>query len=155
MQVHIVHLAFISPQLTEQVNVLWNENYPVVMKDRFTVLLQETSHHNHYFLFNENNKLLGWAMDFERDDDIWFSIIVDEKEKNKGYGKLLINALKENNPVLNGWVIDHDNYKLQNDKYYRSPLSFYQALGFTVDYDTKIETPDLIGIRVTWKRNNY
>ncbi len=153
MDVRIVHTRVLTPLQLEQIDELWNRNYPISLKDRFKLLLVETTHQNHYLFLNCNNKLLGWAMDFERDDEIWFSIIVDKAERGKGYGKQLVDALKEKNLIINGWVIDHDNDVLSDGSTYQSPLAFYQSLGFEVQADKRIETPIISAVKVSWQKN--
>jgi len=153
MDVRILHTRVLSPLQLEQIDELWNRNYPVNLKDRFRLLLVETTHQNHYLLLNCNNKLLGWAMDFERDDEIWFSIIVDKAEQGKGYGKQLVDSLKEKNSIINGWVIDTDTDLLHDGSNYISPLPFYQQQGFVVHTDKRIDTPIISAVKVSWQKN--
>lgn len=153
MDVRIIHTRNLSPTQLEQIDELWNLNYPLNLKDRFRLLLVETTHQNHYILFNSNNRMLGWAMDFERDDEIWFSILVDNVGKGKGFGRRLMEAMMERNSRLNGWVIDHENEVLHDGSPYKSPIMFYQRLGFTTHADVRIETPIISAVKVSWQKN--
>lgn len=153
MDVRIVHTRNLTPIQLNQIDELWNLNYPINLKDRFRILLVETTHQNHYLLMNSNNRMLGWAMDFEREDEIWFSILVDGDEKGKGYGARLMQAMMERNSRLSGWVIDHGNDLLHDGSAYQSPLPFYERMGFVTQQDARINTSIISAVKVSWQKN--
>jgi hypothetical protein len=61
----------ISKSLTEnqtkQIDYLWNEVYPVKLKNRFGLLLKDLKEFNHHVLLNETDEVIGWAVAFLRD----------------------------------------------------------------------------------------
>lgn len=94
----------ISKSLTEdqakKIDHLWNEVYPIKLKNRFGLLLKDIKEHSHHILLNEANEVIGWAVAFLRDDEIWFSILVSAKKQSKGYGRMLIDSLKQTASIL-------------------------------------------------------
>lgn len=113
----------------------WNEEYPAKLNCKtiadFELYLNGLSNTKHYLLFDDSNKINGWAFTFMREGEDWFAIILDHQIQGKGNGSLLINELKKNNTSLNGWVIDHENEVKQNKELYKSPLPFYIKSDFT------------------------
>lgn len=132
----------ISETQFQQINELWNEHFPIKLKNRFGLLLEGLNNYNHY-LVEENNQLLAWAVDFEKENETRFSIIVNNKHQGKGLGGLLIDRLKKDLGELYGWVIDHNNDIKENGEFYQTPLSFYINKGFEVLSDQRIDN-DLI-----------
>jgi GNAT superfamily N-acetyltransferase len=132
----------------QQINQLWNEEYPVNLKDRFGILLDGATNYNHYLIEDENKNILAWAVDFEKDYEIRFSIIVNRNQQRKGLGNSLIDRLKKDLREFYGWVIDHNDYKKENGEYYHSPLMFYTKQGFEILYDTRIDTDILNAVKI-------
>lgn len=137
-------------QQTKQIDKLWNEEFPVQLNNRFPLLLEGVENYNHYLIKNEQNEVIAWAVDFEKDKEKRFSIIVSEKQKGKGYGTHLVKKLKEELPEFYGWVIDHDNDKKSNGVGYRSPLDFYLKHGFEVLHDKRIDNDMLKAVKIKW-----
>ena len=71
---------------------------------------------------------------------------------HKGFGTLLLNELKKNNTVLNGWVTDHQNDVKQNKESYLSPIEFYSKNGFSVSKNIRIENDKISAVKITWER---
>ena len=144
----------ISKSLTEdqtkQIDHLWNELYPIKLKNRFGLLLKGTKEYNHHILLNEANEVIGWAVAFLRDDEIWFSILVSASNQNKGCGKMLIDSLKQNSKKLCGWVIDHNNDLKQDGSTYYTPMQFYLKNNFIV-MDEKIETDIISAVKIKFE----
>jgi hypothetical protein len=144
----------ISKSLTEdqkkQIDHLWNELYPIKLKNRFGLLLKGIKEYNHHILLNEANEVIGWAVAFLRDDEIWFSILVSASNQNKGCGKMLIDSLKQNSKNLCGWVIDHNNDLKQDGSTYYTPMQFYLKNSFIV-MDDKIETDIISAVKIKFE----
>ncbi len=121
---------------------MWNQEFPVDLLGRFAQLLENVINYNHYII-QDDDEILAWAADFEKDGATRFSIIVRDKYQGRGFGKHLINRLKRDLGEFYGWVIDDDNYLKQNGKAYLTPLNFYQKMGFDVLYDLRSDS-DLI-----------
>lgn len=132
---------------TKKIDQLWNEVYPIKLKNRFKLLLKGIEEYNHHVLLNESNDVVGWAVAFLRDDEIWFSILISTKNQNKGYGKMLIDSLKRNSKNLCGWVIDHNNDLKQDGSIYCTPIQFYLKNGFTVT-EERIETDIISAVKI-------
>lgn len=134
----------------QQINDLWNEEYPINLKNRFGLLLEGVSNYNHY-LIEENNQILAWAVDFEKDNETRFSIIVNKKHQRKGLGSLLIDRLKKDLGEFYGWVIDHNNDIKENGEFYQTPISFYRNNGFEVLIDERIDSEIIKAVKIKSK----
>lgn len=132
----------------QQINQLWNEEYPVNLKDRFKILLDGVENFNHYIVEDDSKNILAWAIDFEKDNEVRFSIIVNRKQRGKGLGSFLMKRLKEDLDDFYGWVIDHNDDKKENGENYRSSLSFYVKQGFEVLHDTRIDNDILKAVKI-------
>ena len=55
----------------------------------------------------------------------------------------MLDELKQVEPILNGWVIDHENYTKLNKEVYHSPSEFYQKYNFEIINETRLEIPIL------------
>ncbi len=136
------------------INVLWNDEYPEKLKDRFLILLEGVENFNHYLIEDNEGNILAWAVDFEKENEIRFSIIVGENQKGKGLGSLLIEKLKSELKEFYGWVIDHNDDLKSNGEYYKSPMPFYLKHGFTILYDTRIESEMIRAVKIKWCAEN-
>lgn len=141
----------LSQKQFEKIDQLWNQEYPENLKDRFSLLLNDCKVYSHYLFENENNEVIAWAVDFEKDNEIRFSIIVDSKYKGLGYGKKLIEALKQEHTEFYGWVIDHNNDLKLDQTFYQTPMPFYLSLGFSILNDIRLETPIISAVKIVWK----
>lgn len=146
-----------TKQLTDlqfqHINQLWNDEYPVTLKDRFGLLLDGVKNYTHYLIEDEDKRIIAWAVEFEKDNEIRFSIIVDSKQQGKGLGQRLIKRLKEDLNEFYGWVIDHNNDLKANGEQYQSPLSFYEKQGFEVLHDTRVDTEMLKAVKIKWVKH--
>lgn len=143
-----------APQ-KEAVLRIWNEQYGVKLMKTMEGLeeyLSNLGNVQHFMMYDEADALSGWAATFDRDGERWFAIIMDGSVQGKGYGRLLLNALKEHESVLNGWVTDHDRDVKRNGQLYRSPMGFYVKNGFEVLEDVRLETEELSVVKIRWKR---
>lgn len=145
MEIHNTKTLTIS-QL-EQINNLWNSEFPVNLEGRFENLLDKVENYNHY-LIEESNQVQAWAAVFEKDQEIRFSLIVKSSQQRKGLGTLLLNRLKRDLGEFYGWVIDHHDYVKQNGELYNSPLSFYRKNGFEVLDDIRCDSELIIGVKI-------
>lgn len=135
----------------DNINKLWNNEYPIKLKDRFPLLLQDAVCKNHYLIVDENNSVIAWAVVFEKDNQIRFSIIVSSTHKGKGLGTDLINLIKSDHPSFYGWVIDHNNdFKLNNEPYL-SPLDFYMKQGFQIIPESRIDSEMIKAVLIKWE----
>lgn len=136
----------------EQICNLWNNEYPVKLNDRFPILLDGVEKFNHYIIENENNQIIAWAVDFEKDGETRFSIIVDSLYQGKGLGSLLVEKLKQENKLFFGWVIDHHNDLKSDGTHYESPIKFYLNHGFEMLNSMRIDNEMLSAIKIKWQR---
>lgn len=135
----------------EQINALWNEEYPLKLANRFPILLDGASDHNHYIIEDSNKQVLGWAVDFEKEGEVRFSIIVAGIAKGKGIGGLLIDKLKSEHKVFYGWVIDHNDDDRACGNKYRTPMPFYLKHGFGIMEDQRIDNEMISAVKVKWQ----
>jgi len=151
----IVQKEVLSLEEKEVLRELWNNEYPLRLHlktlEDFESYLNGIVNTKHYLLFDDSNKINGWAFTFLREDENWFAIILDSKIQGKGNGSLLINELKKNNTVLNGWVTDHENEVKRNNEVYKSPMSFYLKNDFTILTETRLENEKMSAVKINWK----
>lgn len=135
---------------------LWNSEYPKRIGYskilEFEVYLKGLEEAKHFLLVSELNQVLGWAFVFVREKENWFGIILNSKEKRKGFGSLLLEELKKEKSSLNGWVIDHSNDIKQNGEPYSSPLEFYLKNGFLIIKNMRLENNVISAVKVKWER---
>ncbi len=134
---------------------LWNNEYPRQLAyrdmDGLDSYLGNLEKQRHYFAVNEGDRILGWAFVFERENEKWFAIIIDSSAHGKGIGTSLLNRLKEDEKVLNGWATDHDNYRLRNGAPYPSPVAFYLKNDFVVCPETRLDIDILSAVKIRWE----
>lgn len=146
----------LNQEQKEQILQLWNNEYPEKLAyksiDGFENYLEKLNEVNHFLLMNDDEKIQGWAITFEREGDTWFAIILSENLHGKGWGTKVLNELKQNKKALNGWVIDHSDDKKRNGSFYKSPLEFYLKNGFEVLSDTRLELEIMSAVKIKWKK---
>ena len=148
---NIVKTKVLTVHQTARINKLWNEEYPVKLKDRFPILLEGVVNYNHYLLEDIHQDVIAWAVDFEKENQIRFSIIVSSEHKGKGLGGLLINRLKQENEEFYGWVIDHDEDVKVGGEHYQTPMPFYLKHGFEILPNERIDTEMIRAVKIKWK----
>ena len=135
---------------------LWNAEYPINLNFAeiadFDNFLNGVSNRTHYLLF-DGDELRGWLMTFTREGERWFSVIVDGSQQKKGYGTMLLNAIKKGETEINGWVAPNNNYLKQNGEPYISPLEFYRKNDFLILEDVTWEKPDFVLVKIKWTKN--
>jgi hypothetical protein len=146
----------LNQEQKEQVLQLWNNEYPEKLAyksiDEFESYLEKLNEVNHFLLLNDDEKIQGWAITFERESETWFAIILSENLHGKGWGTKVLNELKQNKKELNGWVIDHSNDKKLDGNFYRCPLEFYLKNNFQVLYDIRLELEIMSAVKIKWKK---
>jgi GNAT superfamily N-acetyltransferase len=144
---------FLSEDQKEQIVKLWNAEYPAGLAyesmSGFDEYLSKTGNPLHY-LIEEDHHLIGWMATFERENERWFSIILDSMHQNKGLGRLLLNEAKKEVQSLNGWVADHNKVFKLNGEPYPSPLAFYLKNGFKVLDDIRLKTEKISAVKIQW-----
>ena len=151
-QMKIVTSKILSENQSSQINQMWNDEYPLKLKDRFPILLDGAIWFNHYIIEDEKQNVCAWAVDFKKDDQIRFSIIVDNKHKGKGLGALLIDQLKAENNEFYGWVIDHNEDEKANGERYLSPMPFYLKHGFEILNEFRIDNEMIRAVLIKWSK---
>ena len=146
----LINTATLSDNQIQQINVLWNQEYPKNLMNRFSILLGDATNYQHFLLENEAQQVLGWAVLFDKENETRFSIIVGEASKGMGLGSRLMDALKQACPCFYGWVIDHDNDIKNDGSIYRSPLMFYLKHNFEVLSDQRLDTPIIKAVKEKW-----
>lgn len=140
----------------EEIFELWNNEYPEKLAYNsiadFKNYLKKLTEQTHYLLLSENGQTKGWATTFTRDNEKWFAIIIPEKLHGKGIGTQLLNRLKEDENILNGWVIDHNLDKKPNGNIYQSPLEFYIKNQFKIIRETRLELEIMSAVKIKWTK---
>ena len=120
--------------------------------DGFDDYLQKLTNLQHFLLVDNENKISGWALTFDREDERWFAIILAEEIHGQGFGRKMLDHLKEHESILNGWVIDSDNERKKNEEFYQSPLKFYEKCDFKILNDERIELPKISAVKIRWTK---
>jgi GNAT superfamily N-acetyltransferase len=148
------HHSNLTQAHKESIFELWNAEYPQQLGFQALASLDDylsnLNDQSHYFALDENNKVQGWAFVFERENEKWFAMILNRSIHGKGIGTSLLNLLKENETILNGWVIDNATYERADGSGYPSPLLFYLKKDFIMHPEIRLETPELSAIKITW-----
>lgn len=150
IQLNITKTKVLTPLQATQINALWNSEYPAKLKNRFPILLDGTIQYNHYIIEDTEHNVLAWAVDFEKDNETRFSILVDSKHQGKGLGAALMERLKTDVNEFYGWVIDHNRDIKSNGEHYSTPMPFYTKLGFTILHDQRIDTDMISAVKIKW-----
>ena len=143
----IIKTKNLSESQYQQIHDLWNEEFPIQLKDRFGLLLNGVRNYHHYII-EENDRVLAWAVEFEKDNETRFSILVRKEYQGKGWGSMLLDRLKQDLGEFFGWVIDHGDDIKQNGEVYTSPLSFYTHRGFEVLRDQRIDSEMIRAVKI-------
>lgn len=149
----IVQTKILSANQKASIHKMWNDEYPLKLKDRFPLLLEGVDNYTHYIIENERYNLIGWAVAFEKENQMRFSIIIHSDEKGKGFGRRLVDILKEKHNNLYGWVIDHNEAIKSNGKQYQTPMPFYLKQGFTILNEPRLESERISAALIHWDRN--
>ena len=138
---------------TQAVLTLWNDEYPSQLSfdtvTEFSNYLSAQEQIKHFLLLDQH-QITGWAITFKRQSASWFVLIIASSMHHKGMGTLLLNKLKTTETVLNGWMVDHNEYTRPNDVKYHSPVAFYLKNGFTVCGQSRLELPHLSAVQITY-----
>lgn len=151
-----IKTTIVSKTSKTQILELWNNEFPEQLNYQtltdFEQYLNNLEDQSHILMVNDKQQIKGWYFDFKRDDERWFAIIMDVDMSGKGLGTHLLNLGKENQPVLNGWVIDHQNDLKRNGEPYVSPLNFYLKNGFIVLANNRLELEKLSALKIRWEK---
>lgn len=131
MNIH--QTEFLSAKQFSEINALWNEEYPLKLKDRLALLLEDNATTIHFYILDKFEQVIAWSVLFEKEQDLRFSILVSRKHQKQGLGSALLTEMKNEDLAFSGWVIDHDLDLRSDGSNYMSPLSFYLKNGFSID----------------------
>ncbi|MFZ4798020.1 MAG: GNAT family N-acetyltransferase [Bacteroidia bacterium] len=148
--IEIIKTKQLTSHQFSQINQLWNNEYPLKLKDRFPILLDGVENFNHYLIEDAKKNVIAWAVDFEKENQIRFSIIVAFCHQEKGFGGMLIEKLKHENDEFYGWVIDHNEDLKSSGEFYQSPMPFYLKHGFEILNDNRIDNEMIRAVLVKW-----
>ena len=140
-----------------QIVSIWNTVYPKNLKydrsDKFDSYLENLIEPFHYLVYNDEDQIIAWLCVFMRQEEKWFVMLIEEKHQGMGLGSFLLDKVKEEETLLNGWVVDHNQYKKCDGDCYCTPLGFYQKKGFEAQPDTRFENKSLSAVKITWNKN--
>jgi hypothetical protein len=151
----VIHQTTLSETQFDQINELWNNEYPIKLKDRFVLLLEGSEAQQHFLIEDDEQKVIAWAVLFDMDTETRFSIIVANEYKVKGLGSKLIEHLKFAKNNFNAWVIDHNNDLKSNGAYYQSPLPFYLKHDFEILHHIRIDNEMIKAVKIKWQKNKH
>lgn len=136
---------FLNSEEKEAVFDLWNKEYPENLMFNNTEDLDKylngLSDIYHVLVKGKNSKIIGWHLDFIREKECWFAMILESSIHEKGIGTRLLNMAKKRNSSLNGWVIDNRLNLKADGNHYRSPVEFYLKNEFQLLPEIRLELP--------------
>ena len=146
-------VELLSPSEKRQIMELWNSEYPakLVYRDltafeRYLDALEQPTH----IIVRSNERIIGWATKFYRDQSKWFAIILSNSIHGQHIGSILMEQIKANESLLFGWVIDHDKDIKADGKRYISPIGFYLKQNFKIIEDERLDLPTLSAVKIVW-----
>lgn len=141
----------------QEIYDLWNNEYPQNLNylniTDFEDYLKNLNQKSHLLLVNEKHNIVGWYVDFIRENEKWFVLIVHAEYQGKGLGRKILNIAKEKEIELNAWVIDHSKEKKKTGNFYNSPLDFYIKNGFEIMPKIRLELKKISAVKISWKRH--
>lgn len=146
----IVRTENLTPKQFEEIDILWNAEYPRQLKGRLALLLENNTKTIHYLGLGEFGKIIAWSIIFEKEQDLRFSILVSRKHQKQGIGSILLTEMKKEKLPFSGWVIDHDADLLSDGTNYRSPLAFYVKNHFQIDETCRLNTEMIQAVLVRY-----
>ncbi|MGB0430912.1 MAG: GNAT family N-acetyltransferase [Bacteroidia bacterium] len=140
----------------QQLLELWNTEYPSVIAhsttESFELYLEKLESPCHHFVI-DNNNVLGWFCEFNRNGEPNFAMIMAKISQKKGIGTQLISEAKMRNSQLNGWVVLNSGYLKSDGSPYLSPVGFYKKNGFEILNDQVWETETLKTVKIRWQKS--
>jgi len=135
---------------------IWNHEYPSTLAfssisalDKYLSSLDQAVH----FLLYYEQKIVGWCVEFQRDNEAWFAMIIDRNYQGLGIGKQVLRLLTSRNKLLFGWAVNEESeYKRLDGSAYVSPLPFYKKFGFSVISSDVLDTTALKAVRIMWQK---
>jgi hypothetical protein len=134
-----------------EIDALWNTEYPLKLKDRFALLLEDTTLTIHYFVLNQQDEIIAWSVLFEKENDLRFSIIISSNYQQKGLGSALLTEMKKEGMPFSGWVINHDTDLKSDETFYQSPINFYLKNGFSLDESCRLNNEMIKAVLVRYQ----
>tara|TARA_R110001599_G_scaffold57805_2_gene159205 strand:+ start:8065 stop:8541 length:477 start_codon:yes stop_codon:yes gene_type:complete len=151
----VIQTQLLSIQQKERIMALWNAEYPASLNynstAEFDEFLNKIEQVKHYILCDKNQTIIGWLSVFIRNEETWFSVILDSSFQKQGFGKQLLNLAKHDFETLNGWVIDNNTSKKSDGSLYTMPLPFYLKNGFNVLSEVRLETEKISAVKIRWE----
>ena len=147
----IVRTENLTPKQFEEIDVLWNAEYPRQLKGRLALLLENNTKTIHYFGLDESGKIIAWSVLFEKEQDLRFSILVSRKHQKQGLGSILLTEMKKENLAFSGWVIDHNSDLRSDGSNYLSPLNVYLKNAFSIDESCRLNNEMIQAVLVRYK----
>lgn len=149
----------LSEKQRKNILTLWNEEYPEDLSlanvNEFEGYLEGLSDKHHLLVINDKADVVGWLIDFIRDNERCFAMLLHASLQGKGYGTKLLHAAKQTNAELNGWVIDNDEQLKHNGQNYKSPTGFYKKNDFEIVPGIQSKKNGIYGIKIRWKKPEH
>lgn len=148
----------LTPEQKEKVRAIWNSVYPEKLLLQtpadFERYLEPLGKQQHYLMKNLSGEVLGWGITFDRENERWFAMVLDDSIQRTGMGTVLLKRMQDGQPKLSGWVIDHDTTVRADGKPYLSPVEFYLKNQFTLEPETRLELPALSAVCIRYNHEN-
>ena len=152
---NVEYLTSLTDTQKETALSIWNMEYPVKLCmpgiAEFNAFLDSLINPGYFLLKDDDTEIIGWATLFSVENVRCFFIMLKSSSHGKGYGTLLLNALKAKENTLFGWAVDHDNNVKADGTPYPSPINFYIKNNFTINNELRLETDVLSAVNIIWQ----
>jgi GNAT superfamily N-acetyltransferase len=153
MKYNFKNIRILSNAQKDYIVKIWNQEYSEQLAydsiTSFEQWIEKVEDVNHLIVGDTQGNIIGWAADFFRDQERWFSVLIARTAQGKGLGTLILDQLKSTNSVLNGWAVDHSNDVRSDGSPYPSPIGFYKKNGFKI-LDDRFEEKQLSAVKIRW-----
>ena len=154
-QLNLTVSHYLSKREREQILSIWNVEYPVSVHyknlEEFDAYLAKQEEPRHYLMTDQNGNVVAWQGVFSREGARWLAILIDHKYHVLGVGRKLIRMAQADEKILNIWVVDREDRLLPSGEIYRSPIRFYEKLGFVQIPEIRLDNERLSAVKMQWE----
>lgn len=145
----------LSPTQKQDLLSMWNSEFPASISFQDETQLEQylsKLKNKTYYTIDNQGSMTAWLCTLEREGVPWFIIIVKKNAQGKGHGKCLIERAMQNNNILRGWIVAHNDYHRSDGSSYPTPSQFYTKLGFIIQPEITITKGGITSTRIEWRQ---
>lgn len=136
---------------------LWNSEYPKQLVhenlESLELYLKSLKKAEYVVVTDTQKNVNGWLVRFERDNAIWFAIIISRAHQGIGVGSQLMELLPKDETIF-GWIVTDTDQVMADGATYKSPRDFYDKLGFQMESEITLTKDGITSTRIVRKASN-